>query len=49
MLLFVVQWSLEVPILVRIHKHLWLLLPEILSNLFCSDFVRGLCALVLFM
>lgn len=48
MLLFLVLWSLEVPILVLIHKHLWLLLAEILSKRFCSDFIRGLCALVLF-
>lgn len=49
MLLFIVLWSLEVLILVLIHKHLWLALPEILSKHFCSDFVRrGLCASVLF-
>lgn len=48
MLLFIVLWSLEVPILVLVHKHFWHFPPEILSKRFCSDFVRGgLCALVL--
>lgn len=49
MLLFIVLRPLELPILVLIHKHLWLFLPEILSKHFHSDFVRrGLCASVLF-
>lgn len=41
MLLFVLLWSLEVPILVLIHKHLWLLLPGILSKCFVLTSFEG--------